>query len=110
MPTSITAQNGAVLTQSTLVEPEGCPNKLTILSHTVKKRTITLKIAVPSAGKLTAAGKGLSKSSKSSSGRSTLTLSIKATKGGKLKTRVKLSFAPKKGRKLAAALAVKFKR
>jgi hypothetical protein len=47
MPTSITAQNGAVLTQSTLVEPEGCPNTLTILSHTVKKRTLTLTVAVP---------------------------------------------------------------
>jgi hypothetical protein len=109
MPTKITAQNGAVLTQSTLVEPEGCPNKLTILSHTIKKRTITLKVAVPSAGKLTATGRGLSKSSKTSSGRGTLTLTLKATRRGRLKTKVKLSFTPTKGRKLAAAVTAKFK-
>ena len=67
-PPTLTAQNGAVITQTTLVEPEGCANKLTILSHTVKKRTITLKVAVPGAGKLTATGKGLSKATKPPAG------------------------------------------
>jgi hypothetical protein len=109
MPTKITAQNGAVLTQSTLVEPEGCPNTLTILSHSVNKRTITLKVVVPSAGKLTATGKGLSKATKTAGGRGILTLTLKATKPGKLKTKVKLSFTPTKGRKLAAAVAARFK-
>jgi hypothetical protein len=110
MPTSITAQNGAVLTQSTLVEPEGCPNKITILSHRVKKRTLTLKVAVPAAGKLTATGKHLTKASKTAGGRGILTLTLKATKPGKLNTKVKLTFAPTKGKKLAASVAAKFKR
>jgi hypothetical protein len=110
MPTTLTAQNGAVLTQSTPVEVQGCPNGLRILSHSIRKRTLTIKVIVPGAGKLTASGKGLSTSSKSSKGRSTLTLTIKAKKGGKLKTKVKLSFAPTKGHKLAATVAARFKR
>jgi hypothetical protein len=110
LPTRITAQNGAVLTQSTPVEVQGCPNGLRILSHSIRKRTLTIKVIVPGAGKLTASGKGLSTSSKSSKGRSTLTLTIKAKKGGRLKTKVKLSFAPTKGHKLAATVAARFKR
>jgi len=109
-PTTITAQNGAVFSQDTLVEVQGCPNKLTILSHTVKKRTITLKVAVPGAGKLTATGRGLSKTTKTTAGRGTVTLTLKAKGNGKLKTKVKLSFAPTKGKKLSAAVAAKFKR
>jgi uncharacterized repeat protein (TIGR01451 family) len=110
MPTTIVAQNGAILTQSTLVEPEGCANKLTILAHTVKKRTITLKIAVPGAGKLTGTGKGLSKASKSSKGRGIQTLTLKANGHSKLNTKVKLTFAPTKGKKLMASVAASFKR
>jgi len=82
---------------------------LTILSHTVKKRTLTLKVAVPAAGKLTATGKGLAKASKTAGGRGTVTLTLKAKGHGKLNTKVKLTFAPTKGRKLGATVADKFK-
>jgi hypothetical protein len=109
MPTTITAQNGAVLTQSTLVEPEGCSNTLTILSHRVKKRTVTLKVVVPSAGKLTASGKGLTSGSKTAGARSTVTITLNAKGHGKLNTKVKLTFTPTKGRKLTAAIAARFK-
>jgi hypothetical protein len=109
MPTTITAQNGAVLTQSTLVEPEGCSNTLTILSHRAKKRTITLKVVVPSAGKLTASGKGLTSGSKTAGARSTVTITLNAKRHGKLNTKVKLTFTPTKGRKLTAAVAARFK-
>jgi hypothetical protein len=109
-PTTITAQNGAVFSQDTAVEVEGCPNKLTIISHGVKKRTITLKVAVPGAGKLTATGKHLTKASKTAGGRGILTLTLKATKGGKLNTKVKLTFAPTKGKHLSASVSAGFKR
>lgn len=46
---------------------------------------------------------------RTSSGRGTLTLTLKATRRGKLKTRVKLSFTPTRGRKLAAAVSARFK-
>ena len=110
MPTTLVAQNGAVLTKSTLVEPEGCPYKLTILSHKVNKRTLTLKVAVPAAGKLTVSGKGLAKATKTAKGHSTLTLTLKAKGHGKLTTKVKLNFTPANGRKLAATVPAKFKR
>jgi hypothetical protein len=110
MPTTITAQNGAVIRQSTLVEPEGCANKLTILSHKVKKRTLTLKVAVPSAGRLTATGKGLSKSSKIVKGRGIITLTLKPRDHRTLKTNVRLAFTPTNGRKLTAAVSARFKR
>jgi hypothetical protein len=110
MPTTITAQSGAVLTQSTLVQPEGCPNKITIVSHTVKKRTLALKVAVPAAGKLTATGKHLTKASKTAGGRGIVTLTLKATGHGKVNTKVKLTFVPPKGKHLTATLSARFKR
>jgi len=109
-PTTITAQNGAVFSQDTAVEVQNCPNTLTILSHTVKKRTITLKVAVPGPGRLTATGKGLTKTTKTAGARGTVTLTLKATGSGKLNTKVKLSFAPTKGKKLAASVSARFKR
>ncbi len=108
MPTEITGQNGAVLKQSTRIKVEGCPNALSI-SHTTKGREFTLTIAVPGAGKLTAGGRGLSKASKRSNGRETLTLKLKARKAGKLATTVTVSFAPSEGKKLSKSLPVKFK-
>ena len=109
MPTTITGQNGATLTQTTPVEVQGCRNALSIPSHSIKGRTLTLSVSVPSAGKLTASGKGLSKTSKSSKGRETLKLTLRTRKAGKLKTTVRLSFAPKTGKKLSKSLSVKFK-
>ncbi|HTZ62643.1 MAG TPA: hypothetical protein VMB51_00910 [Solirubrobacteraceae bacterium] len=110
LPTTITAQNGAVLKQDTLVAPEGCPNTLTILSHNIRKRTITLKIAVPAAGKLTASGKGLTTTSKSSSARTTLTLALNAKGHRKLTTKIKLTFAPATGAGLSQTLSASFNR
>jgi hypothetical protein len=108
MPTKLTAQNGAVINQSTPVVVEGC-NSLQVLSHSIHKRTLTIKVAVPSAGRLTATAKGMSKGSTTAKGRGTVTLTLNAKKGGKLKTKVKLSFAPTKGHKLGAAVTARFR-
>jgi uncharacterized repeat protein (TIGR01451 family) len=109
MPTKLIAQNGAVIEQSTVVQPEGCPNAITIVSRSVHKRTITLKVAVPGAGKLTATGARVDKTTKTAKGRTTLTLSLKATGHGKPIARIKLSFTPSKGRRLASSVAVRLK-
>jgi hypothetical protein len=108
MATKLTAQNGAVINQSTPVVVEGCSNGLKVLSHSIHKRTLTIKVAVPSAGRLTATAKGMTKTSKTAKGRSTVTLSLNAKKSGKLKTKVKLSFAPTKGSRLVAAVTARF--
>jgi hypothetical protein len=99
MPTSMTGQNGAVLTQNTPVEVEGCSSSLSIVASKVKKRTLTLSVYAPGAGKVTASGKGLSSGSKAYSGREALTFNLKQKRAGKLTTEIKLTFTPSKGKK-----------
>jgi hypothetical protein len=103
------AQNGALLTAQTPIAVQGCPSSISIASHKVNGRNVTLRVSVPAAGKLTASGKGLSRASKKATGRETLTLKLHTRKGGKLKTKVRLSFAPAKGAKLAKSLGVRFR-
>ena len=110
MPTQFVAQNGATLDQSTHIEVEGCSNTLSLISKSVKKKTLTLKIYVPGSGKVTASGKGLSKGSKSSSGREAVTVTLHANKKGKFNTKVKLSFKPSKGKGQSKTFEVTFKR
>lgn len=112
MPTQITGQNGAVIKQTTKISVEGCPNILSLLSHSVHSRSLTLSVSVPSAGSLTASGKGLSLSSKSSEGRETLVLRLHTKRGGKLTTKVRLTFIPSTGKdrkKLGKSLRVSFR-
>ena len=59
MPTAFTGQNGAVINQDTHIEVTGCPNTISILSHSVKKHTLKLSVYGPASGKLTASGKGV---------------------------------------------------
>ena len=108
MPTAITGQNGAEIHDTTRIEVKGCSKTLSIQSHSINKRTVTLSVYVPSAGKLTVSGKGLSKTSKSSTGPETLKLAVKTAKGGSLTAKVKLIFSPTKGTKQAKSLSVRF--
>ena len=105
MPTEFVAQNGATLSQNTHIEVEGCSNTLSVESKSLKGHTLTLKISVPAAGSLKASGKHLSSASKSSGGRETVTVRLHVKKHGK--TKVKLSFVPKKGKHLSKTVAVK---
>jgi hypothetical protein len=109
IPVKLTAQNGAVLSLTDQVAVEGCSSALKITSHKVSRRTITLKVTVPAAGRLTATGKGLSKAQKSARGRETITLSLKAKGKKKLNAKVKLSFVPsaKGGKALSSSVGVR---
>ncbi len=109
MPIEYHAQNGVLLTAKTPIAVQGCSSSISIASHKVSGRNVTLRVSVPGAGKLTASGKGLSKASKKAKGRETLTLKLHPRKGGKLKTKIKLSFVPAKGKKLARSLGVRFR-
>jgi hypothetical protein len=73
------------------------------------KATATIGVSVPSAGKLTATGKGVSKASKTASGAETVSLVLNEKKAGKLKTSIKLTSTPRKAKKLSKSLTVKFK-
>jgi hypothetical protein len=109
MPTEFLAQNGAKINQSTPISVTGCKPAITVKSHKVKGKTATIAVGVPAAGKLMGSGKGVGSSSKTSSGRETVSLTLSQNKGGKLKTSIKLSFTPKSGMKLSKSLTVKFK-
>jgi hypothetical protein len=111
MPTAFTGQNGAVVSQNTHIEVEGCPNTISISSHKVKGMTATVSMYVPSAGKLVASGKGLSSGSKTASGQETITVALSQKKAGKLKTKIKLSFTPSgKGEKQSKTVSVDFRK
>jgi hypothetical protein len=110
MPTEFVAQNGAKINESTPIGVTGCSTGISIVSHKIKGRTLTVSVSVPAAGMLTASGKGLSRSSKSAKGRETLTFKLTQKKPGKLSTKLKIAFKPSKGGKQAKSLSVKFKK
>jgi hypothetical protein len=110
MPTAFVAQNGAEIHESTAIDVTGCSGALSVVSSSVKKRTLTLSVYAPAAGKVTASGKGVSSGSKSYSGREALTFTLKQKKAGRLKTKIKLTFTPSKGKKQTKTVKVSFKR
>jgi hypothetical protein len=109
MPTSMTGQNGAVVTQNTPVEVEGCSSALAVVSSKVRKRTLTLSVYAPGAGKVSAGGKGVSSGAKTYGGREALTFTLKQRKVGKLETEVKLTYTPSNGRKQTKEVRASFR-
>jgi hypothetical protein len=110
MPTAFVAQNGAVINQDTHIEVEGCADTISVVSHKVKGKTTTIQVSVPAAGKVIASGKGVSRGSKTASGRETVSLVVEQKKAGKLKTKVKLTFTPRNGEKQSKSVTVEFKK
>ena len=113
MPTLIDGQNGAQTKQNTRIEVEGCGKTLSVVSTRVTKKTLRLSIYAPTAGKVTASGKGVSSGSKSYSGQEAQTFTLTQKKAGKLKTKIKLTFTPSGGKdrtKQTKRLAVKFRK
>jgi hypothetical protein len=110
MPTEFTAQNGATLSQNTHVEVTGCPSSISIESKTINKRTLKLSAYAPGAGRVMISGKGLSSETKSYTGQEAQSFTLTQKKAGKLRTSVKLTFTPSKGKKQSKTLTVEFKK
>jgi hypothetical protein len=122
MPTTITAQSGAQVKQSTRISVSSCGVR--ILSHRVVKHKLIIKVRTLGAGLITLKGTGLPIVSRRVSKSATVTFKVPLTRGGlkalskarrrhrKLKINVRVAFAPKqKGAALsAAATTVTFKR
>jgi hypothetical protein len=98
MPTTLTAQNGATLHQSTRVAVQGCPNALGVKFKRVRGRRVTLGVLVPAAGHLSASGNGLAKASKASRGREEVRLTLHVRRHGRFTSKVRLSFTPSAGK------------
>jgi hypothetical protein len=107
MPTAFVAQNGTEIHQNTPINVEGCPNTITITKHTLKKHTLTLTITVPTAGQLTATGKHITKTTKTTKGRETLKLTLHTTNTKTTKTTIKLTLTTTKHTKLTTKLTTK---
>ena len=116
MPTAFTAQNGAVIKQSTPISATGCKPAIRVLSHSVNANTVTIAASVPSAGKLIVTGNGLSRIVKRAGAAGTLTFSMTLSQrqrlflnghpGRKLKVAIKLVFIPAHGHTLTGGVRV----
>jgi hypothetical protein len=119
MPTEIVGQNGAVTKQNTTIAVTGCKPAITVASHSVKGKTATIAIKVPSPGKLVVSGKGLSTVSKAAGGAGTVTVKVTLSskeqaflarqRGRKLAARIKLLFTPTHGAKLSTSVTVRIR-
>jgi hypothetical protein len=111
MPTTITAQNGAVIKQSTKIAVQGCKPAIRVLGRRVKGSHAFIRVSVPSAGTLVATGKGMVRSVKRAPKAKIVTIEVglspryrRAATKRRLKVRVKvaLSFRPRHGKALHA--------
>ena len=58
MPTAFVGQNGAEIRNSTPLSVTGCKPAIRVVRHSVKGKTATIVVSVPSAGRLVATGRG----------------------------------------------------
>jgi hypothetical protein len=117
MPNEFVSQaGGAPLKQSSIVNVTGCKPAIHVVKHSVNGKTATIVVSVPSAGKLVATGKGLSRATGKAGGAGTVTVKMTLSsneqaflakhKGRRLKVAVKLLFTPKHGGKLSGSVTV----
>jgi hypothetical protein len=100
MPTTITAQSGATLTQNTKLTVSGCGPR--VLKSKLSGHTAVLTLAVPSAGRVSGSGSNLKRVTKHVSKASTITLKVPLSKAGlrslsrhkRLKVSVRVGFIP----------------
>jgi hypothetical protein len=102
MPTTITAQSGAVIKQSTKIVLSGCGVK--IGSHRAKGHTAILSVTVPEAGRVSGSGPNLKTTYRHTSKAQKITLKVPLTSAGvsalrrnhKLKVKLRVGFIPRK--------------
>ncbi len=117
MPTTITAQSGARIEQSTQISVAGCPfgsfgHKLRIVRHKIVGHTLVLEIQSLAAGRISVKGKDLRTVYRRLRKAVTVTLKVPLSRNGqrtlhrrrKLKVRVRVGLVPKqKGESNSAA-------
>jgi hypothetical protein len=116
MPTTFTAQNGALIRQNTPISVERCSPEIRVIRHTVKGKHATVVVSVPAAGTLVANGGGVDRASRVVRRAGTVTLTLRLSRGEqrfvdhhrnrRLKVPIKLSFTPAHGTRLSAHVAV----
>ncbi len=109
MPTEFIGQNGLEIHESTPIAVEGCSGSLAVVSSRVKKRTLTLSVYAPGAGRVSAGGRGVSSGSKAYSGREALSFTLKQKTAGRLKTSIKFTYTPSNGKKQTKEVRASFR-
>lgn len=99
MPTTITAYNGKVVKQDTVIKPNGCG--VQIVGHKVSGDTAFLTIKTFEAGRISGSGSGLKSVSKTlAKANGAAGLKVQLSAGGRarrpFKVRVRVGFKPKK--------------
>ena len=125
MPTTITGQNGARITQSTRIAVAGCAAKgagkcIKILKRKLVRHTLTLKVRVCGAGRVVARGHYVTRVTRRLRRASTTTLAVSLTRSGiaalqkrrPMKIRVLVSFFPARSgtARASASTTVTFRR
>jgi hypothetical protein len=101
MPTTITAQSGTVLKQSTKIVVSGCGVK--VGSHTTSGHTAVLKVKAPAAGRVSGSASNLQTTYRHTARAQTITLKVPLSSAGvralhrnhTLKVKVRVGFIPK---------------
>ena len=116
MPTEMIGQNGIVLHQRVPIVVMGCKPAMRILSHSVSNGKATITLEVPSAGRVVASAKGLSRAVAKAKKAGPLTLKLRLSRrerallkryrGRKLRARVKLVLTPEHGARLSTSVTV----
>ncbi|HEX4838422.1 MAG TPA: hypothetical protein VFV03_07865, partial [Solirubrobacteraceae bacterium] len=101
MPTTITAQNGKVIKQNTLISVSGCP--VTILSRRVSGHKAIITVKAPAAGRVSGSGTNLNTVYRHPRKAQNMTLEVPLSAAGRgalaarspLAVRVRVGFLPK---------------
>ena len=109
MPTAFVGQNGATLNQDTHIEVNGCSDTLSIISHSISKRTLKVSVYAPGAGEVKVSGAGLTSATKGCSAKEAVSFTLRQKKAGNLSTKLKIVFTPSKGTRQSKALELKFR-
>jgi hypothetical protein len=97
-PTEITGQNNTEIKQDTIIELQGCPKTLTILSHKTSHNTLKLTIYIPTAGHLKITGKNITTTNTTTTTRETITIQTHITHHTH-KTQLHITYTPQTGPK-----------
>jgi hypothetical protein len=108
MPTTITAQNGKVIKQNTLITVSGCP--VTVISSHARGNKAIVTVRAPAAGRVSGGGANLKTIYRRPGKAQNVTLEVPLTTSHRpLAVRVRIGFIPKKGVSSVTHTTVVFK-
>jgi hypothetical protein len=116
MPTTISGENGARVSQRTRIAVNGCKPAIRVLGHFVRGPVATVVARLPSAGVMVTASRGLSRAVERVRRSATVTFKLRLSPseqrflarhpGRRLKALVRLSFKPRNGEAISTRITL----